>query len=244
MAVWSAMQSPLTFLPVLLLALSACTRDPKVLAQRYLDNGNKFFAKGKYKEASIMYRSALLKDLRFGEAYYKLGLTDLKLGAFSDAVQKLRRAVELEPNNTDAASALVDLYLLAASRDRQNSASLVKDAGQLADKLLAQNPNSFDGHRLRGQLALLPQGRDLQAAIREFDAANRANPAASPDLSLVNRHVQALILNNQLPEGEKLAQEVIAKEKNYAPMYDDFSTTQYAMVEKPPVWTTPSKYSN
>jgi tetratricopeptide (TPR) repeat protein len=207
----------LTFLPVLLLALSACTRDPKVLAQRYLDNGNKFFAKGKYKEASIMYRSALLKDLRFGEAYYKLGLTDLKLGAFSDAVQKLRRAVELEPNNADAASKLADLYLLAASRDRQNSAGLVNDAGQLADKLLTQNPNSFDGHRLRGQLALLPKGRDLPAAIKEFDAANRTNPL-QPDLCL--SYVEALILNNQVADAEKLARDVIAKETNYAPMYD------------------------
>jgi tetratricopeptide (TPR) repeat protein len=207
----------LRFLPVLLLALSACTRDPKVLAQRYLDNGNKFFAKGKFKEASIMYRSALLKDLRFGEAYYRLGLTDLKLGAYSDAVQKLRRAVELEPNNSDAPSKLADLYLLAASRDRQNSAELVKDASQLADKLLAQNPNSFDGHRLRGQLALLPKDRDVQAAIKEFAAANQTNPL-QPDLCL--SYVQALILNNQGPEAEKLARDVIAKEKNYAPMYD------------------------
>jgi tetratricopeptide (TPR) repeat protein len=207
----------LTLLPVLLLALSACTRDPKVLAQRYLDNGNKFFAKGKFKEASIMYRSALLKDLRFGEAYYKLALTDLKLGAFTDAVQKLRRAVELQPNNSDAESKLADLYLLAASRDRQNSAQLIKDAGELADKLLAQNPNSFDGHRLRGQLALLPKDRDLPAAIKEFDAANQANPL-QPDLCL--SYVQALMLNNQFPESEKLARDVIAKEKNYAPMYD------------------------
>src|SRR5579863_4334914 len=98
----------LTFLPVLLLALSACTRDPKVLAQRYLDNGNKFFAKGKFKEAVIMYRSALAKDKRFGEGYYRLALADLKLGALSDAAQALRRAVELQPGNSDAATKLAD----------------------------------------------------------------------------------------------------------------------------------------
>jgi tetratricopeptide (TPR) repeat protein len=77
-----------------LLALSlalvaSCTRDPKAKAQRYLDNGNKFYAKGKFKEASIMYRSALKQDLRFGEAYYRLGLTDLKLAAYGDAAQML-----------------------------------------------------------------------------------------------------------------------------------------------------------
>ena len=57
-------------LPLAALALS-CTSDPKVKAQRYLENGNKFFAKGKFREASIMYRSALKQDLRFGEAYYR-----------------------------------------------------------------------------------------------------------------------------------------------------------------------------
>src|SRR6267378_7405557 len=62
----------------LMLTVASCSRDPKVQAQRYLANGNKFFEKTKYKEASIMYRRALQRDLRFGEAYYRLGLTDLK----------------------------------------------------------------------------------------------------------------------------------------------------------------------
>src|SRR5579863_4074286 len=125
----------LRFLPLLLLALASCTRDPKVVAQKYLDNGNKFFAKGKFKEAVIMYRSALVKDKRFGEAYYRLALADLKLGALSDSVQALRRAVELQPNNVDAATKLADLYLLASVQDHKNSAQLTKDAAELADKL-------------------------------------------------------------------------------------------------------------
>jgi hypothetical protein len=35
---------------------------------------------GKFKEASIMYRDALQKDLRYGAAHYKLGLTYVRLG--------------------------------------------------------------------------------------------------------------------------------------------------------------------
>ncbi len=54
----------LWLLPIFVLAAS-CSRDPQVQAQRYVENGNKFFEKGKYKEASIMYRRALQKDLRF-----------------------------------------------------------------------------------------------------------------------------------------------------------------------------------
>ena len=92
----------LLYLPLMLI-LASCSRDPRAQAQRYLDNGNKFFSKAKYKEASIMYRRAIQKDGRFGEAYYRLALTDLKLAAYGDAARQLRRAVELEPNNADAA---------------------------------------------------------------------------------------------------------------------------------------------
>src|SRR5882724_1491814 len=92
-------------LPLVLIA-SSCSRDPKVQAQRYLQNGNKFFEKGKYKEASIMYRRALQKDLRFGEAYYRMALVSLKLASYGDAARTLRRAVELQPNNTDAITKL------------------------------------------------------------------------------------------------------------------------------------------
>ncbi len=207
----------LRFLPLLLLVLTSCTRDPKILAQRYLDNGNKFFAKGKFKDAVIMYRNALAKDKLFGEGYYRLALADLKLGALSDAVHALMRAVELQPNNTDAETKLADLYMLASAQDHKNSVPLAKDAGELADKLLAQNPSSFDGHRLRGQLALMPANRDIPAAVKEFAAANQTNPL-QPDLCV--SYFGALVLNNQFPEAEKLAQDLIAKEKTYGPMYD------------------------
>src|ERR1700686_4293785 len=87
---------------VLTFFVASCSRDPKVQGRRYVDNGNKFFEKSKFKEASIMYRRALQKDLRFGEAYYRLALTDINLAAYGDAVRSLRRAIELPPENSDA----------------------------------------------------------------------------------------------------------------------------------------------
>jgi len=163
--------------PVVLLVASSCTRDPKVKAQRYLENGNKFFAKSKYREASIMYRSALKQDLRFGEAYYRLGLTDLKLAAYGDAARMLIRAVELQPANTDAAAKLANLYILAALQESQHSAELLKSAKELADKLVAADARSFDGHRLLGQIALIQ--KNTPTAIKELAAANDAMPLQS-----------------------------------------------------------------
>ena len=198
-----------------LLALAACNRDPKVQAQKYLENGNKFFARDKYKEASIMYRRALQKDLRFGEAYYRLGLTDLKLQAYSDAVRMLRRAVELQPNNTDAAVKLADMEMIAAIQKGPNQEALAKEVKELADKLLDLNKRSFDGHRILGQLALLHQ--DPAGAIAEFEIANEVQPN-QPDVVL--SYFQALTANKQFPEAEKLAIAFLQKEKSYGAMYD------------------------
>src|SRR5512140_2964550 len=109
----------LLLLPVVFFVAS-CSRDPKVQAQRYVENGNKFFEKGKFKEASIMYRRALQKDLKFGEAYYRLGLTEIQMTSYGDAVRSLRRAVELQPNNADASVKLADIYIAAAAQDKEH----------------------------------------------------------------------------------------------------------------------------
>ena len=212
-------------LPFLLIVVS-CSRDPKAQAQRYLENGNKFFAKAKFKEASIMYRRALQKDLRFGEAYYRLGLTDLKLAAYADAGRMLRRAVELQPSNSDAATKLADLYLLAATQDSTRSEELLKEVSELAGKLLQQNPSSFDGHRLSGQIALLK--KNPAEAAREFELANRVKPYQT---DLVLAYFQALVSRNQFPEAEKLARELISKEKTFSPIYD-LLYLQYARQNK------------
>src|SRR5580704_7653732 len=169
----------LKFLPVLLLALSACSRDPKVRAKRYVDNGNKFFNKGTaaaYRDASIMYRRALKEDRRNGEAWYRLALTDYKLSNYSDAFRALINTVDLQPANTDAKSKLADLYLIAAMQtpNKEQQAKDLDGAKDVADKLLQQDPKSFDGHRIRGQLDLIK--RDMAGAIAELEAANASKP--------------------------------------------------------------------
>jgi tetratricopeptide (TPR) repeat protein len=216
----------LTLLPLLAI-LASCSRDPKVQAQQYVDQGNKFFAKTKYKEASIMYRRALQKDLRFGEAYYRLALTDLKLGAVGDASRMLRRSVELQPSNVDAMTKLADLYILASIQDKAHQDQLLKDAADLCDKLLKIDPKSYDGHRLLGQMALVK--RDAPGAVTEFEQANTAKPD-QPDL--VMAYFQALVASNRFPEAEKLAQHLIDKEKTYSPMYD-LLYVQYMRQNKP-----------
>ena len=205
------------FLLMLLVVMlvASCNRDPKVQAERYLENGNKFFDKAKYKEASIMYRRALQKDLRFGEAYYRLALAELKLASYGDAVRALRRAVELQPKNTDAAVKLADIYLVASVQDPAHAGELSKEIKQLTDRLLEMDPNSYEGHRLLGQVALTESNPG--EAAKEFEIATRVKPNQT-DLSLA--YFQALVGEKKSQEAEKLAQSVIDNNKTFTPMYD------------------------
>ena len=47
---------------VLSLLLAGCNRDPKVLRDKCIASGNRFFQNKKYKEASLFYRRALQVD--------------------------------------------------------------------------------------------------------------------------------------------------------------------------------------
>jgi len=205
----------LLFLLAVLIMAASCSRDPKVQAQRYVENGNKFYEKSKYKEASIMYRRALQKDLRFGEAYYRLALADIKLTDYGDAVRSLRRAVELQPENSDAAVKLADIYMIAAGQDRDHGAELLKEVRELADKILQRDSNSYEGHRILGQLALLENNPSV--AVEQFQAAQRIKPG---ETDLMLPYFQALFSNKQPAEAEKLGLSVIEKNKAFAPMYD------------------------
>src|SRR6266567_5914654 len=80
-----------------LVGLTSCSRDPNVVKKRYYESGNKYFEKGRWKEASIQYRNALKRDRKYGPAYYKLALVDMKTGDVGGAVVAYRNAVDLIP---------------------------------------------------------------------------------------------------------------------------------------------------
>ena len=215
-------------LPLLLLVLASCSTDPKAQAQRYVDQGNKFFAKALYKEAGIMYRKSYAKSPLFGEAYYRMGLTDLKLGALGEAVQMFRRAAELQPDNTDAKVQLANIYLFAATQNSKDAEQFLKETSELVegDKgIFSKDPNSFEGLRISGQAALLKN--DNKTALEQLQRANQIKPNSS---EVVLGYYEALVRNNQKDAGEKLLRGFIDQEKTFATAYD-FLYRQY-IIEK------------
>ena len=206
---------PLLLVSPLLFLLAACNTDPKVAARKYVDNGNKYFNRGKFKEASIMYRRALNKDARYGEAWYRLGLTDMQLGVPLEAVRAFSRARELDPANTDAIVKLADLELLFYVANPQGYRQLLTELKELDQQLLKKDSKSYDGLRIAGYLALVQ--KDVKGAIEKFEAANQVKPD-QPELVL--SLVQALFADRQNDIAEKYAKQLIEKQKTYGPIYD------------------------
>ena len=217
-------------------ALVSCSRDPKVLAQSYLDSGNKYFNQGRYAEARLMYIRAKQKDLRFGEAYYRWGLTELQLGSYGSAVQAFQRAIELiAPNRPDRWDAMIkasDIYLVAAHQDRdlRNQRQYLEDVERWSGELLKRDPNSFDGHRLTGDLELAKSAVDsavaekqsatehLDRAIGEYRRADSLKPGQS---SILMQLARASASKGDLASAQRLYRQVLDLDKTLQPAYTE-----------------------
>src|SRR5206468_3581987 len=98
----SSMQSRklLMLFPVLLLA-GSCSRDPKVQAQRYLENGNKFFAREKFKEVRDLARGLLTQNPDSFDGRRIQGQLALLDGDAKSAVEEFEQANKTKPFQTD-----------------------------------------------------------------------------------------------------------------------------------------------
>ncbi|MGA2880795.1 MAG: tetratricopeptide repeat protein [Bryobacteraceae bacterium] len=199
----------------LLILLAACSADPKAAGKRYVANGNKYFVRGQYKEASILYRRALAKDLRSPDAWYRLGLVNARLGELPEARRDFSRAMELDPENIDAVIQLGNLDLAFYLLDPPGGRVFLADLQEITIRILKKDSRSFDGLRFSGNIALARN--DTAAAILKFEAANLVRPD-QPDLTLTL--VQTLFAARRDQEAESLATAQLDRQKAFAPLYD------------------------
>jgi tetratricopeptide (TPR) repeat protein len=201
----------------LALFATACSQSP----QRLVEAGNRYHDKHKYQEASILYRKAIAKDKTYGEAYYREGLNLLEQKNAVESAKFLRRAVDLNPNNSDAEVKLSEIYLTAYAYDQKKFRSLLPEVRDLTAKILQRNPKDFHGVRLQAFLYLTD--KDLPKALAAFEEANQLQPYSR---EVVGWLAQALTANNQFDEAEKVARGMIAHDKSWGPAYD-FLFVQY-----------------
>jgi tetratricopeptide (TPR) repeat protein len=176
-----------------------------------------------------MYLNAKTKDQRWGPAYYRLGLTALKLGNMTEAVNSFRRAVELLPaseaDHWDSVVKLSEIYL-GVTREK----AYMDEVEAFCSALLKRDSNSYDGHRLTGDLdyalaterykvAMRDDGRALlDKSIAEY---RKAEAIKSGQIGVVMQLARALAAEGQYPEAEKLYHSVIDKDKTYQYAYTE-----------------------
>jgi tetratricopeptide (TPR) repeat protein len=223
---------------VIALALSfwgaGCNRDPNYAKQQYLASGNKYYSRGRYKEALIMYRKALSKDPKFGEAYYRLALTFEATGQNANLVGVLRRATELLPKGTpewnDAALKLGSIMVQAAIT--QESATrrkpLLDEVHQLQATLQAKSPNSFENYRLQSEVDRVEASqalqerdmptlkKDLEASITELRKSLDVKPNDNATLLILAR---TLSLYGERAESEQIYRRLLDRDKTLVRAY-------------------------
>jgi cellulose synthase operon protein C len=153
---------------VLAALFTGCSRDPNVRKQKYFESAERYFAKGKYREAAIQYSNAIQVDPRFAQAHYQLGETYLKLQDWNRAYQELSRATELNPDNYPAQVDLANL--LISGRD-------LKQARIHLDVLRQKQPNSPDTYEAWANFYAAQD--NLAAATQEMQKAVAADPSRS-----------------------------------------------------------------
>jgi tetratricopeptide (TPR) repeat protein len=184
--------------------------------QTYLSRGNKFYDAGKYEDASLNYLKAIQKDPKFGEAHYRLGLSAMKLDRAREAYDSLYRATQLLPNRVDVTEKFADICLSYYLVDPSHPKFLYQQITEISDQLLAKDPNSYEGLMLKGYLA--QTDRNPKVAIDFFRKAIHVN---SSDQGVQAALVKSLLQTGETQEAEKLAMDLINRQKSsYGPIYD------------------------
>jgi tetratricopeptide (TPR) repeat protein len=213
-----------------LVCLVSCSRDPAVVKKRYFESGNKYFEKGRYKEASIQYRNALKRDPKYGPAHYKLALVSIKVGDVGAAVSSLRRAIELlppdQPEHWDSVIKLTEIYLAVAKGEKQ----YMDEVDKFTKELLKRDPNSYDAHRLLGDynysLATesyrVKRTEEAQAFLATATEEYRKADSIKPGQQGVSMQLaRALASKGDFAGAEQLYRRVIEKDKSFQYAYSE-----------------------
>src|SRR5579864_3991643 len=162
---------------------TGCSRDPNVRKQKYLDSGEKYFAEGKYREASIQYLNAIQIDSRFAQAHYDLSQAYLKLGDTNHAFQELSRTVELAPDNYRAHTDLANLLDSVRNPDGSSVPDMLKQAKIHLDILREKQPNTAETHEAWANYDSAQN--NTAAAMQEMQQAIAVDPNRSDSYLLL-----------------------------------------------------------
>jgi tetratricopeptide (TPR) repeat protein len=148
-----------------IVAGAACRRDAVALTKHFIEEGDRYSAQQRYREAVVEYRNALEHAPRQGDIRVKLAEAYLKVGDAPAALKEYVHAADLLPGSTDVLLKAGNLLLLAGRFD---------DAKGLADKVIAAAPDTVDGRILAANA--LGGLKHFADAVAQIEDALRMDP--------------------------------------------------------------------
>src|SRR5262249_47568207 len=144
-------------------------------------------------------------------------------GQTQPAIANFKVALRVQADYEPALIGLADLQVRQMFSTPVLSQEAYEQVEKAADVLLAKDARSFDGLRLRGQLAVVDGHYDVAQDL--FSRAARVRPD-EPELqiSLAN----AMARNKQGAEAERIVLSLIEKHPDFGPAYD-FLQLQYSL---------------
>jgi tetratricopeptide (TPR) repeat protein len=144
---------------------TACTRDPKVRKQKYMDSGNAYMKNNKYREAIIEYANAVKIDRGDANAHYALAQAYMKAQVWNGAFGELSRTVEIQPGLLTAQLDLGNLYLAGRK---------TTEARQKAQLILDKDPKNGGAYALLANIEASEQHSD--EALKQMQKAIDTDP--------------------------------------------------------------------
>ncbi len=127
------------------------------------------------------------------QAYFAIGSIQRRQGKWAESTANLEKAVALDPKNTNILNNLVFSYL--ALRNFEASDRTI-------DRIIAADPQSFQGAALKGFVAVQLKG-DLNFADKQFSSIA---PETDPDGLMTWARVYFLTLERKFPEALAVVQ--------------------------------------
>lgn len=130
---------------ILVIGFVAGCGGPEQKKMKFFNKGKALYEKGDLVKAKLEFKNAIQIDPKFSDAYYMLGMVELRGGNFQGAFGAFNKAVELNPLHWDSHIQMGRLLLGARQFDK---------ALEKADLVLKENPKNEDALLLKGSVFL------------------------------------------------------------------------------------------
>ena len=140
----------LAFMVIIALTLTACG-SPEEKKAKFFEKGQALYEKGDFVKARLEFKNATQIDPKFAEAYYMLGMVELKERILKPAYGKFSKAAELSPEHLNSHLQIGKLSLVMKEPEK---------AMEKADLILKKDPENEEAIVLKGSVLLYQKESD------------------------------------------------------------------------------------